>query len=110
MKHNYIIGIDFGNTPIYKLSEHEESTRQLFPNAFHVVEWLVDQWLVHIVSKVNARQQTEVETWLKNTNFLGNLGIPDANLHFCVHRTDKYAIYEKVGITHHIDDPHPRSV
>lgn len=104
MKHNYIIGIDFGNTLTYKLSEHDEETRQLFPDAARVVKWLVDQWPVHIVSKVNARQQEEVEAWLKKHDFLKCMGIPSANLHFCANRTDKYAICEKVGITHHIDD------
>ncbi len=104
MKHDYVIGIDFGETLTYKLSGHPEDTRQLFPDAFDVVTWLVGQWPVHIISKVNAKQQDEVETWLKNTDFLNDIGIPAANLHFCAEWKDKYAICEKVGATHHIDD------
>ena len=104
MKNNYVIGIDFGNTLTYKLSDHTEEDRQLFPFAMNVVKFLTMQWPVHIISKVNARQQEEVETWLKKTEFMRNVGIPDANLHFCANRTDKFAICQKVGITHHIDD------
>jgi hypothetical protein len=104
MKHNYIIGIDFGNTLTYKLSGHDEAHRQLFPEAFCVVQWMVKQWPVHIVSKVNPKQQTEVETWLKKTNFLDNVGIPSANLHFCAERKEKAAILHKIEATHHIDD------
>lgn len=104
MKNNYVIGIDFGNTLTYRLSGHEEDTRQLFPGASEIVEWMVAQWPVHIVSKVDAKQQEEVETWLKKTDFLNKVNIPAANLHFCAERKDKAAILHKIGATHHIDD------
>lgn len=95
-----VLGLDFGNTikPIgqdglmYGLSHALPKLKELFGDN------------IYIVSRVNNLAVGEANV----RQFMEKYGlyeyIPDKNLHFCLLRSDKAPICERLGITHFVDD------
>jgi hypothetical protein len=77
-----------------------------YPGMFEVVPRLVEafQRRVWIISKCGPRVQEKTRQWLTHYRFFERTGIDEANLRFCLRRSDKALPCAEIGITHFIDD------
>lgn len=99
MNANEVLGIDLGNTIIYK--------REPLPDAFRVIRELINKRFgerVYIVSRVNPEQEIRARAFVTSLEFTTHINIPIERVHFCRERHEKGPICKKMGITHFVDD------
>jgi hypothetical protein len=73
---------------------------------FEVLPRVVEKFKgrVWIISKCGPRVQEKTRRWLAHHRFFERTGIEEANLRFCVQRSEKALHCAEIGITHFIDD------
>ncbi len=97
------IGIDVGWT--IKGVKSEKNGDKVAPDCLRIISsWVNRKDDVFIISKVNSFQKTDVELWLKKTNFFEITGVPYDNLYFCFERRDKSLFVKALEIGVMIDD------
>lgn len=115
MTNNDCLGIDIGGVIIDRINDGTDTSffGQSFlrttavPEAFETIQKLVDRRFgerVHLISKCGPAIQDKTQLWLAHSDFFGRTGIPSEHLHFCLKRSEKAGICERLGITHFIDD------
>jgi hypothetical protein len=109
------IGIDIGGVIIQEikteggLAHIDENFLEVPPveGAFQGVAELVrtfDPENVFLISKARAEVQGNCRQWLAHHRFFDETGVSEENLHFCLERSGKRDLCQKLFITDFIDD------
>lgn len=109
------LGVDIGGVIIERVNDDADTSffsknylkTPAMPGVFEVLRRLVSERFkerVYLVSKCGPNKQHKSREWLGHQDFFKKTGIYAGHVEFCLKRSDKAAICEKLGITHFIDD------
>src|SRR5262245_50908825 len=109
------LGIDIGGVIIARVGREEDTSfsgenyldTPPVPFAFEAIKRLVDERFgshVFLISRASPRTRAKTMRWLKHHRFFERTGVRPKHVHFCLERSDKSRICQKLGITHFVDD------
>lgn len=109
---DYRLGVDFGgvinatDTDVDIFSENFLESPEV-PQAIDTLTRLhINPFpkKLYVVSKCGPRVQERTRQWLGHQEFYQKTGIPPAHVEFCLKRSQKASICQRLGITHFADD------